>query len=152
MSSADVSRYHLRFFLSPVELRGEGHMPAVQEALERLVARRTTGVNINRIVNGRIVEHASMQGLLGRLHTETFVLDLRDELDSIDPIPGFELQLRDGTTLEAAVTRESGVNALFAALSDRGIVVTSLRNKQNRLEQLFIDMVRDGVDMEGHAA
>ena len=85
--------------------------------------------------------------LTPRFYTTDF-----DELDSIDPIPGFELQLRDGTTLEAAVTRESGVNALFAALSDRGIVVTSLRNKQNRLEQLFIDMVKDGVEMEGHAS
>ena len=104
------------------------------------------------INHGRIAERARMADLLRRLHTETFVLDLRDELDSIDPIPGFELQLRDSTTLEVAVTRESGVNALFAALSDRGIVVTSLRNKQNRLEQLFIDMVKDGVEMEGHAA
>jgi ABC-2 type transport system ATP-binding protein len=104
------------------------------------------------INHGRIAERAKMNELLRRLHTETFVLDVRDELSSIDEIPGFAVQLLDSTTLEVSVTRATGLNPLFMALNQRGIEVLSLRNKQNRLEQLFIDMVRNGVEIEGQAA
>jgi ABC-2 type transport system ATP-binding protein len=98
---------------------------------------------INR---GRIAERAKMTELLRRLHTETFVLDVRDELSELPEIAGFSVALRDATTLEVSVTRDHGLNPLFASLSALGIQVVSLRNKQNRLEQLFIDMVKHGVD------
>jgi ABC-2 type transport system ATP-binding protein len=98
------------------------------------------------INHGLIAERAKMNELLRRLHTETFVLDLSRPVERLDGIPGFELALVDDTTLEVSVTRDNGLNALFAALNERGIQVESLRNKQNRLEQLFIDMVRGGVD------
>ena len=104
---------------------------------------------INR---GRIAERAKMTELLRRLHTETFVLDVRDELSELPEIPGFSVALRDATTLEVSVTRDHGLNPLFASLSARGIQVISLRNKQNRLEQLFIDMVKHGVDAREGAA
>ncbi len=104
------------------------------------------------INNGMIAERAAMNELLRRLHTETFVLDVGQALQDIDEIPGVTLELLDSTTLEVSVTREAGLNALFAALNDRGIDVLSLRNKQNRLEQLFIDMVKNGVDVGDRAA
>ena len=85
-----------------------------------------------------------MNELLRRLHSETYVLDVRDEIDSLDAIEGFAIRLLDSTTLEACITRDVGVARLLAALTERGIEVLSLRNKQNRLEQLFIDMVRNG--------
>jgi len=95
------------------------------------------------IINqGRIAERARMSDLLRRLHSEIFVLDLRDELDDIGELPGFDVRQLDGSTLEVAVTRDSGLTSLFVELNARGIEVASLRNKQNRLEQLFIDMVR----------
>jgi ABC-2 type transport system ATP-binding protein len=99
------------------------------------------------INHGLIAERARMSELLRRLHTETFVLDVRDPLESIAPIPGFSLEMLDDTTLEVSVSRDTGLNALFAALTERGIAVLSLRNKQNRLERLFIDMVRGGLEM-----
>jgi ABC-2 type transport system ATP-binding protein len=99
------------------------------------------------INHGLIAERARMSELLRRLHTETFVLDVRDPLESIAPIPGFSLEMLDDTTLEVSVSRDTGLNALFAALTERGIAVLSLRNKQNRLEQLFIDMVHGGLEM-----
>ena len=102
---------------------------------------------INR---GLITERAAMSELLRRLHTETFVLDVRNEVQGLDKIPGFSIELRDSKTLEVSVTRDSGLNPLFEALSQRGIEVLSLRNKQNRLEQLFIDLVNAGVEAEGH--
>jgi ABC-2 type transport system ATP-binding protein len=104
------------------------------------------------INHGRIAERARMSELLRRLHAETFVLDVRDPLPELAPIPGFELQPLDATTLEVAVNRETGLNRLFAALSERGIEVVSLRNKQNRLEQLFMDMVSSGLEVGGDRA
>jgi ABC-2 type transport system ATP-binding protein len=95
------------------------------------------------IINeGRIVERAAMRQLLRQLHVETFVLTLARPLPEAPQIAGYELQLQDEDTLEVAVAREQGVNRLFAALSAAGIEVLSLRNKQNRLEQLFIDLVQ----------
>ena len=104
---------------------------------------------INR---GLIAERAAMGELLRRLHTETFVLDVRGELGSLDQIQGFDFRLLDDTTLEVSVTQDNGLNPLFEAFSQRGIEVLSLRNKQNRLEQLFIDLVKAGVDAPGRPA
>ncbi len=95
------------------------------------------------INNGEIAERARMAELLRRLHSETFVLDLREETAGIGEIPGYAVQQVDASTLEVGVTRESGLGGLFAELNARGIEVASLRNKQNRLEQLFIDMVKN---------
>ncbi len=97
--------------------------------------------NIAIINHGSIVEHSSMDRLLYKLHTETFVLNLKDRLEQAPKIEGFEITLRDSYTLEAAVRRECGINALFSGLSQQNIEVLSLRNKQNRLEQLFIGML-----------
>ena len=107
--------------------------------------------NIAIINRGRIAERARMNELLRRLHAETFLLDVRDEITELDPIPGFEVRLIDSTTIEACVTREYGIGRLIAALHRQGIEVLSLRNKQNRLEQLFIDMVRSGGAQKGLA-
>ena len=104
------------------------------------------------INHGRIAERARMNDLLRRLHTETFVLDLRDDPGELEPVPGYPMRRLDATTIECAVTRELGLNGLFAALSARGIEVVSMRNKQNRLEQLFMDMVAQGVDPATRAA
>jgi ABC-2 type transport system ATP-binding protein len=102
------------------------------------------------INHGLIAERAAMSELLGRLHTETFVLDVRSEIQDIEPIPGFAIQLLGSKTLEVSVTRDGGLNPLFEVLNQRGIEVLSLRNKQNRLEQLFIDLVNAGVEAEVH--
>ncbi|MCB1784820.1 MAG: ABC transporter ATP-binding protein [Chromatiaceae bacterium] len=101
------------------------------------------------INNGVIAERARMAELLRRLHTQSFVLDLRDEIDAIDEIPGFSVHMLDGSTLEVVVGRDAGLSPLFAELHARGIEVVSLRNKQNRLEQLFIDMVKGAASGRG---
>ncbi len=97
--------------------------------------------NIAIINQGSIVEHSGMDELLYKLQTETFVLNLKDSLEHAPNIEGFNVTMRDSCTLEVAVERERGINSLFAGLSQRNIEVLSLRNKQNRLEQLFIDML-----------
>jgi len=97
--------------------------------------------NIAIINQGRIAEHSSMGALLHRLHTETFVLNLKGTLAELPELGGYVLERVDDCTLEVEVTRDRGISGLFEALSRHGIEVISMRNKQNRLEQLFIDMV-----------
>lgn len=93
------------------------------------------------IDRGAIIENTRMQTLLGRLHLETFVLDLRQPLARLPEIPGYPLRRLDELTLEVDVAKEWGLNALFEQLSARGIEVVSLRNKANRLEELFLQLV-----------
>jgi len=100
--------------------------------------------NIAIINRGEIAEHASMGALLNRLRTETFVLNLRGKLVEMPELGGYVLERVDDCVLEVEVPRDRGINGLFEALSRNGIDVISMRSKQNRLEQLFIDMVDQG--------
>ena len=93
------------------------------------------------IDRGAIIENTRMQTLLGRLDLETFVLNLRQPLPGLPEIPGYPLRRLDELILEVDVAREQGLNALFAQLSARGIEISSLRNKANRLEELFLQLV-----------
>jgi ABC-2 type transport system ATP-binding protein len=97
--------------------------------------------NIGIIDLGRIIEQARLSRVLSRLHTETFVLNLRGEVAELPQLGGFVLERIDDCTLQVAVNKEQSINGLFEALSRNGIEVISMRNKQNRLEQLFIDML-----------
>ena len=97
--------------------------------------------NIGIINHGLIVEQTTMMRLLSQLHTEIFVLDIRQELSCAPQLAGYPMQLVEPNTLEVVVKREQTVNRLFAELSVQGIDVLSMRNKQNRLEQLFMDLV-----------
>ena len=101
--------------------------------------------NIAIIDHGNIVEHTSMKKLLAQLDVETLVLDLAEPHAEVLPeLPGITLHVVDAFTLEAAVPRGHDLNSLFAALSQAGIVVRSLRNKSNRLEELFVRLVEKG--------
>jgi ABC-2 type transport system ATP-binding protein len=97
--------------------------------------------NIAIINQGRIASHSSMKQLLNQLHNEAFVLNIEQDLAGLQELGDYRWQRLDEHTLEVEVTREQSINALFQALSERGLEVTSMRNKQNRLEQLFIGMV-----------
>jgi ABC-2 type transport system ATP-binding protein len=102
--------------------------------------------NIAIINHGRIVEQSDIAALLGRLHNETFVLNLKGRVSELPELGGFVLQHIDDCTLEVEMNREHTINGLFDSLSRNGIEVISMRNKQNRLEQLFLDMVDRGAD------
>jgi ABC-2 type transport system ATP-binding protein len=97
--------------------------------------------NIAIINQGEIAERTSLAELLNRLHTETFVLNLKGRISELPQLGGFVLQHLDDCTIEVEMSREHTINGLFEALSRSGIEVVSLRNKQNRLERLFLDMV-----------
>jgi len=102
--------------------------------------------NIAIINHGEIVERSEMRSLLRRLHTETFVLNLEDAVADVPALDGYRCRRIDDTTLEVEVDQGQGLNSLFEALGERGIRVSSLRNKQNRLEQLFMGVVEGGMD------
>ncbi len=97
--------------------------------------------NIAIIDHGRLIEDTTMAELLGRLKKETFVLNLRGCIADLPELGGYVLEHIDQCTLQVEVPGDQSINGLFEALSRNGIEVISMRNKQNRLEQLFIDMV-----------
>jgi ABC-2 type transport system ATP-binding protein len=106
--------------------------------------------NVAIIDQGRIIENDRMSRVLRRLQMETFVLSLDGELDAPPAISGYPVRLVDATTLEVDVTSPNGINELFGALSSAGLKVVSMRNKANRLEELFIRLVEQKND--GRAA
>mgnify|MGYP000968378728 CR=1 FL=1 len=93
------------------------------------------------IDRGLIAQNARMSALLGQLRVETFVLNLRRPLTELPDVSGYALRRVEASTLEADVSKDRGLNDLFRQLSARGIEVSSLRNKANRLEELFIRLV-----------
>jgi ABC-2 type transport system ATP-binding protein len=99
--------------------------------------------NIAIIDKGVIVENTSMKSLLATLNVETLVLDLNKNTNSIS-LEGFETRLLDGHTLEVDVPKESGLNDVFSQLTQQNIQVLSMRNKSNRLEELFVRLVESG--------
>ncbi len=99
--------------------------------------------NIAIIDKGRIVENTSMKALLAKLNVETFVLDLPPQSAGIT-LEGFEHRMVDDHTLEVDVLKEMGLNDVFSQLSKQNIMVLSMRNKANRLEELFVRMVESG--------
>lgn len=95
--------------------------------------------NIAIIDRGRIVEHSSMKALLAKLDVEGFVLDLAEPYRGALPaLQGIKIERSDENTLELETPRAANLNAIFAALSEAGIQVRSMRNRANRLEELFV--------------
>jgi ABC-2 type transport system ATP-binding protein len=90
------------------------------------------------IDHGAIIEQGSTKELLAKLHTETFILNLRDPLAALPRMEGYAVTRVDETTLEVEVNKEQDINALFDDLSKSGVKVMSMRNKANRLEELFV--------------
>ena len=93
------------------------------------------------IEGGRIIERDSMVNVLRKLQTEIFVLNLGGSLAAAPELPGFRATLADDHTLEVEVSKGQNLNEIFARLSAQGIEVNSMRNKVNRLEELFIRLV-----------
>ncbi|MCW1243658.1 ABC transporter ATP-binding protein [Pseudomonas sp. SAICEU22] len=97
--------------------------------------------NIGIIDHGTIVENTSMRQLLSQLHVETFLLDLKHDLSMAPQLVGYPARLLDSHTLEVQVDKSAGITGLFTQLALQNIEVLSLRNKTNRLEELFVSLV-----------
>ncbi|MCD8506191.1 MAG: ABC transporter ATP-binding protein [Alkalibacterium thalassium] len=98
--------------------------------------------NIGIIQKGELIENTSMKSLLAKLQFETFILDL-DSSDRQPVITGFDFEMIEDSTLAVEVGRDQGINEVFSQLTEQGIKVLSMRNKSNRLEELFLKITEE---------
>ncbi len=103
--------------------------------------------NIGIIQSGELIENTSMKSLLSKLQFETFILDLAPYETPLK-IKGYNYELEDEVTLAVEVERNQGVNEIFNQLSEQKIKVVSMRNKSNRLEELFLKITEEKVHLE----
>ncbi|MEW5682396.1 MAG: ABC transporter ATP-binding protein [Pseudomonadota bacterium] len=99
--------------------------------------------NIAIIDKGQIIENTSMKALLSKLTVETFVLDVAGDIARVQ-LDGFNWRQLDDHSLEVDVEKSQGLNPIFAQLTAQDIKVLSMRNKANRLEELFVTLVENG--------
>ena len=96
------------------------------------------------INDGKTIESTEMKSLLKRLHVETFILQLRDAIAQLPALQNYGLRRLDDYTLEVDISKEHNINDVFVELQKQGVIVESMRNKTNRLEELFMNMVEGG--------
>lgn len=109
--------------------------------------------NIAIIDQGEIIKNSPMRELLKTINTETIVLDLQQPLLHPPEVEGYRLLLVNGTHIEVTLNQGQDINTVFVALSAVGIKVTSMRNKTNRLEELFVNLVTSNkTDLKGVSA
>ena len=99
--------------------------------------------NVAIINKGEIIENTSVKNLLTKLNKEVFILDVKDELAACPVIPQYLLRRRDNHSLEVEVEKGRPLNELFLQLAQQNIAVVSMRNKVNRLEELFVTLVQN---------
>jgi len=107
--------------------------------------------NIAIINKGEIAENTSIKDLLKQLNRETFILDSRTALTACPSVESYNLRQVDDSTLEVSVEKGQSLNTLFAKLSELGVDIVSMRNKVNRLEELFVSLI-EKVERDGASA
>ena len=99
--------------------------------------------NIAIIDHGEIVENTSMKELLAKLDVQSFVIDLEHPIESAPELSHFTFKLQDPSTLVVAIDKQQTMNNLFTELNKLNISVKSMRNESNRLEELFMNVIKD---------
>ncbi len=98
--------------------------------------------NIAIIDQGRIIENTSMKKLLNTLRHQTLVFNTTTSIDKLSTLPSsFGIRIKDDNTFELRIDKYWSLNAVFAELTKRDIQISSMRNKTNRLEELFLDLI-----------
>ncbi|MBQ0760421.1 MAG: ABC-2 type transport system ATP-binding protein [Zhongshania sp.] len=97
--------------------------------------------NIAIIDGGNIVENTSMKALLKQLQKEVFILDTRESISPDLAVEGFDTRYVDEHMFELVLKKGSSLNEVFAAINQQGLVISSMRNKANRLEELFVGLL-----------
>ena len=105
--------------------------------------------NIAIIDQGNLVRNTSMRALLKELDRETFILDVKKLLEAAPQIDGYKTTLLDDYSFEVEVRKGQPLNQIFSALDEQNIQIQSMRNKTNRLEELFVEMVEAGKSSNG---
>ncbi|EQB8943221.1 ABC transporter ATP-binding protein [Vibrio parahaemolyticus] len=99
--------------------------------------------NIGIINRGELIENTTMKALLSKLSVETFILDIETD-GEVPELNGVNRQSLIDGSLEIELDKSQGLNTVFAQLTEHGVKVLSMRNKANRLEELFVSIVREG--------
>ncbi|WWO95446.1 MAG: ABC transporter ATP-binding protein [Candidatus Dasytiphilus stammeri] len=102
--------------------------------------------NIGIIQKGMLIENSSMKNLLAKLKTETFILDL-DKNSPLPKLKGYESKLIDKSTLEIEIYQHQCINDVFNQFNHQGVKVLSIRNKSNRLETLFVKLIKESQEV-----
>lgn len=97
--------------------------------------------NIAIINHGRIVTNSSIKDLLKDLHQETFILDVEGIAPANVEVPGYQISRMDDHCFEVVINKGQDLAVVFATLKEQGIVITSMRNRENRLEQMFVSLL-----------
>lgn len=100
--------------------------------------------NIAIIDKGQIIKNTSMKSLLQTLHHQTFIFNTEHPIENLPDLSPFIPTLIDSNTLEVRVENDLSLNEVFSTLSQNGITILSMRNKTNRLEKLFLDLIKNG--------
>lgn len=100
--------------------------------------------NVAIINHGEIVQQSSVKALLKQLSKEVFVIDSLTPIESVPTLPGYRLLHSDEHSLEVEVEKGQSLNDVFLALEQQGIKVGSMRNKANRLEEMFVSLIQQG--------
>ncbi len=95
------------------------------------------------IDRGHVIENADMKSILHRLHTQTIILDLAEPLNTPPQLGNYPVKLIDKYTLETELKQDQTLNELFTILNQHNLHVTSMRNKTNRLEEMFVHLTRE---------
>jgi len=98
------------------------------------------------IQRGRLAEHGDMRELLNSLHIETFVLDLNRKIDQAPDLGEYRVRQVSPDSLELDICRGQNINGAFEKLSAQNLEVVSMRNKSNRLEEIFLRLVEEERD------
>jgi ABC-2 type transport system ATP-binding protein len=104
--------------------------------------------NIAILDKGMVVENTDMRSLLAKLQQETFVLDMHETVTSLPALADYQLRQTAERALEVDICRGQSLNQVFSALSEHGLKVISMRNKSNRLEELFVRLVEKNLDAD----
>ena len=97
--------------------------------------------NIAIINHGQIVTNTSIKNLLRELHRETFILDTREPLPEVLAISGFDTTRVDDFCLEVQIEKGQDLAELMSHLHQQGVTILSMRNRENRLEQMFVSLL-----------
>lgn len=97
--------------------------------------------NVAIIDQGQIIERANMKSLINRLNVQTMIFDIKSPLDKLLHLPDFTHRMVDETSLEVEIHRGQSINDLVGLLSEQQVIIHGMRNKTNRLEELFMHLV-----------
>ena len=107
--------------------------------------------NVAIIDHGEIIENANMKTLINQLHVQTMILDTTRPLTTLPILDDYTWRLHDDTSIEVEVNRHQSLNELFSKLSAQQIEISSMRNKTNRLEELFIRLITQNKNQGAHS-